>query len=195
MKNFYFLFLSSVVFFESNAQSAFPTPFECTPEYYCQLDLRDPLFTLAETDSIVNQSYAKSPQNSLFHDVEYTDDSPEACETETDCLESSEALIFNVYYPKNTVYTHYNTCPLPVLFLYHPGGYSDCSTLDGTKDMKFICKEFAKRGYVVFDVEYRRGRLLFPTEDIFVQLRRKTVQQILAIYRAVQDVRGSIRTF
>ncbi len=124
-----FLFMLLVnVSFKIKAQS-----FACNSNYYCSIDFRDSLFTLSQTDSLTNISYAKSPQNSYYHDVQFSEDVADCVGRPlTLCTNISDALIFNAYFPKNTAYTHYNDCPLPVIFIYHPGGYSDCSSLDGT---------------------------------------------------------------
>jgi hypothetical protein len=75
--------------------------------------------------------------------------------------------------------------------LVHGGGFSDCGTLNAD-DMKTLCVDFAKHGFVVFNVEYRRGRVLDlvpPPPSIYT-----SVQQEAAAYRAIQDVRGAIRS-
>ncbi len=168
--------------------------FSCSTTDYCNLDLRSEIFTDAKIDSIKNISYAKSPQNSNFRDWVLKGDN-DCEETAADeCQNSSEALFFNIYFPKNTFYEYYNTCPLPVIFMFHPGGFSDCSSIDNTVGIRYMCREFAKRGFVVFNVEYRRGTLLYPGPDEFVNLRTKTIYQQVAVYRAVQDVRGAIRS-
>lgn len=64
-------------------------------------------------------------------------------------------------------------------------------------DMITLCQEFAKRGFVVFNVSYREGVIVdrrevpngFPPGITFT-----TAQQMLAFYRACQDARGVIRT-
>ena len=51
----------------------------------------------------------------------------------------------------------------------------------------------SRRGYIAFDVEYRSGRLIDPDNGFNIN-KYVTVQQTLAIYRAMQDARGAIRT-
>jgi acetyl esterase/lipase len=77
---------------------------------------------------------------------------------------------------------------LPAVILFHAGGYAECSNknLPGISKM---CEEFALRGFIAFNVEYRRGRMLDLDDPTYT-----SVQQELAIYRACQDVRGAIRT-
>ncbi len=165
--------------------------FSCTPSAYCNLDLRTAIFGDNQIDSIKNYSYAKSPQSSNFKDWELLGD--RECILSDACKNTSEALFFNIYFPKNTVYEFYNTCPLPVIFMFHPGGFSDCSNIENTEGIRYMCREFAKRGFVVFNVEYRRGKLLYKGE-LFTINRTKTIYQQMAVYRAVQDARGAIRS-
>ncbi len=168
--------------------------FSCTSSYYCGLDLRNPIYTNAEINT-VTYNYGKSPQNANFKDWEF----PEDCgqDTENDkCRSDNDELFFVAHYPNNTAYQYYSTCPLPVIFMFHPGGFSDCSSLENVTGIQFICNEFAKRGFVVFNVEYRRGRLLLPDPDATIKEinSTKTISQQVAVYRAVQDARGAIRS-
>jgi acetyl esterase/lipase len=66
-------------------------------------------------------------------------------------------LRYYVYYPN----IDYSTCKLPASIVAHSGGFSDCSNINNTDgtDIRTICIEMAKRGYVCFSVEYRRGRI------------------------------------
>ncbi len=111
------------------------------------------------------------------------------------CSQYSYALKFKAYFPKNTAYTHYSTCPLPWIGIWHPGGYSDCSTIDNedNKWIKLICREFAKRGIIAVNFEYREGQVLLPNG--FDPLTHKTVYFQLGVYRARQDVDGGLRSF
>ena len=58
-------------------------------------------------------------------------------------------------------------------------------------DIKKICKEFAKRGFVAITVEYRLGVKLPSLADVD---EFYTVQQVLGMWRAAQDARGAIRS-
>lgn len=98
------------------------------------------------------------------------------------------SLKYFVYYPLHHRYNGSNGCKLPALIMFHGGGYSDCGTIDGP-DIKFICQEFAKKGFVVFDIEYRRGVLLDQKNGNYA-----SVQGWLALYRACQDARGAVRS-
>jgi dienelactone hydrolase len=102
-----------------------------------------------------------------------------------ECSFDGAALTYDVYYPNKKAYTCYNTQPLPVVFLFPGGGFSDCiDDSDGTSD---YCKAFAKRGFVAVNVNYRKGRLKDTSESLSASL-------LLAMYRAFQDGRGAIRT-
>lgn len=77
--------------------------------------------------------------------------------------------------------------------LTHPGGYSDCSSKEGVPDLQYMCMEFARRGFIFFNIEYRRGRITY-TQDPRVYPPYKTVYQQLAGYRAAQDIKGAERS-
>lgn len=147
--------------------------------FNCNLDLRPAIFSI---DSVMNIKYGKS--NPDFKDVEYFAD----CNgfVNTFCQTDSSVLYYNVYYPKNH---NYDSCPLPPVILFHAGSFSDCKRLDTSTEQNKICREFAKRGFVVFAVEYRTGVLY----DI-VDRKYTAAQQVLAIYRAIQDGRGAVRS-
>ncbi len=103
-------------------------------------------------------NYAKP--NTQILDVRYVNDfvsgggSNHYCNTVTDCTDGSASLIYQVYYP-NTAYSE--TKKLPAVILFHAGGFSDCTNFN-TTEMQTYCTEFAKRGFVAFNVEYRRWR-------------------------------------
>ena len=141
-----------------------------------------------------NVSYAKNPQSANFKDWALVGDCDDEEITADQCSNSSSELVFDIYYPKNTAYTHYSTCPLPVIFMFHPGGFSDCSSKENTTGIQTMCIEFAARGFVVFNVEYRRGKLLYPDDDIEIVNQTKTIYQQVAVYRAGQDARGALRS-
>lgn len=168
--------------------------FSCDTGYYCSLDLTKAIFQDNQIDSLTNISYAKSPQNSSYRDVALAGDDPSSCTISDSCSQSSYRLIGNAYFPKDTSYKHYNDCALPVIVVFHPGGYSDCSSMDSAKGLKFMCVELAKRNFVVFDMEYRQGRLLYPSIVFDSIARTKTVYQQTAVYRALQDVKGALRS-
>lgn len=113
-----------------------------------------------------------------------------------DCYDNTSVMQYKVYYPQpydpqtKTGY-NYSTCPLPVYINVHGGGFSDCLdnplSLNPASDNP-LCLEMSRRGFVVFDVNYRLGlKLASPSTTI-------SAQQQLAVYRASQDVRGAIRS-
>ncbi|HXL56159.1 MAG TPA: hypothetical protein VN958_07880, partial [Chitinophagaceae bacterium] len=126
-------------------------------------------------------------------DVRYVDDfvsgggSNHYCNTVTDCTDGSSNLMYNVYYP-NIQYS--DTKKLPAIILFHAGGFSDCTNFNtpNTNEMQTYCTEFAKRGFVAFNVEYRRGQ-----EDDSLT-KYTSASAMLAMYRAIQDAKGAIRT-
>ena len=64
----------------------------------------------------------------------------------------------------------------------HGGGISDCSHYVGVgQDLESLLVGFVLRGFVVFNVEYRRGRILDQNAAF------GSVQQELSNYRAAQD--------
>ena len=147
--------------------------------FNCNLDLRASVFSI---DSQMNVNYAK--HNPAFSDVEYFAD----CNgfVSTYCKADTSLLFYNVYYPKNH---NYNSSKLPAVIVFHSGAFSDCSPLDSTTESNKICREFAKRGFVAFNVSYRTGTMID-----FIDRKYISSQQVLAVYRAVQDARGSVRS-
>ncbi len=107
----------------------------------------------------------------------------------TTCDCNPTDLFYKVFYPTDV---DYSNCALPVIIIFHGGGFADCSGVnDGSgseqtgDDVITICEEFARKGFVAIDAEYRRG--------VYVDGTYVTAQQPLAIYRAQQDARGVIR--
>jgi len=88
-----------------------------------------------------------------------------------------------IYYPP---LHRYDSLPLPVLLLTHASGFSDCYDFNSFY-MDTLCKHFAMRGFVTFNVEYRRGRI----KDTG---KYTSVQHVIAMYRGDQDIRGAIRS-
>jgi acetyl esterase/lipase len=169
-------------------------PCDSTPAN-CAWNLKVNLFTgLNGVDSRLDRSYKASTLPIGSKDVVYTHEEdvtnctdPPADPPGYDCLNASASLKYDVWYPKNHLYDPDNGgCPLPAVILFHGGGYQECPAKEGGL-MEILCKEFASRGFVAFNVEYRRGRV---KDDGFV-----SVQQQLSIYRAAQDARGAIRSF
>lgn len=148
----------------------------------CTNNLKQPLYGAIDTRMSI--SYSKTPLPASFLDVAYSLE--EDCSITDGCINDAGALVYDVYFPKNHNYTD---CPLPALIFFHPGGFSDCSDRFGPF-MDTVCYEFAKRGFVVFNVEYRRGRI----KDQLQPTKYTSVQQQLAAYRACQDGRGAVRS-
>lgn len=144
------------------------------------LDLRAELYSKV---NIVTRSYkTTSTTKAIGGDVSYLFD---ICgSTGNDCTYDGSALVYDVYYPTGF---DYSSCSLPAIFLFHGGGYSDCSDYSDAQ-MTTLATDFAKRGFVAFNVEYRRGVLISPDTGYY------TAQQMLAMYRADQDARGAIRS-
>lgn len=147
------------------------------------------------TFQVRERSYAKTTGSipAKYSEVKYDADSyggtcedPGADECDDNENPDVSSLIYDVYYPDT--YANYATCPLPAVILFHAGGFMECSNFR-QPGIETICQELAKRGYVAFSVEYRRGRI--KDED---NTQYTSVQQQLAVYRACQDARGAIRS-
>lgn len=175
---FFILVAFSLAFIKTNNGKSLVPPKDSTI-FNCNLDMRPAIFSI---DSSMNIIYGKS--NPLFKDVAYFAD----CNgfINTFCTSDSASLFYNVYYPKNH---NYDSCPLPPVILFHAGSFSDCKPLDASTEQNKICRELAKRGFVVYAIGYRTGVLI----DI-LDRKYSSAQQVLAVYRAVQDGRGAIRS-
>jgi hypothetical protein len=115
-----------------------------------------------------------------------------------DCNDTlSKVLKIHVYYPSNH---NYDACRLPAAILFHAGSYAECSSYDNPGIVALATK-LCKRGFVVFNVNYRVGviadmrvvpnlKLTYPKGIVTFT----TAQQWLAIYRGMQDARGAIRS-
>jgi len=124
-------------------------------------------------------------------DVKYVKDSltgsgsSHGCNTVTNCTDGSSNLVYEVYYPN---ITYSDTKKLSAFIFFHDGGFSDCTNFHSGIETQTYCIEFAKRGFVVFNVEYRRGKM----EDSIGKYT--SASRFLALYRSIQDARGAIRT-
>jgi len=113
------------------------------------------------------------------------------------CDTTLNALAMRVYYPSNH---NYNTCKLPAIILFHAGSYAECSSYTNP-GARGLSRKLCKRGFVVFDVNYRVG-VIVDTRIVTGSLSPEynhglsyvSAQQMLAIYRALQDARGAIRS-
>ncbi|MFZ1798719.1 MAG: alpha/beta hydrolase [Chitinophagaceae bacterium] len=176
------------------------TPADSTPSN-CYWDLRDPIFASSDIVKTGKIWYGKNdPPNTIpnYYDVSYDGDevSPgfddynnddedlQACTNVDGCSQIGSSLFYYVYYPKH----NYRVKKLYAFVLFHAGGFSDCS---GPNYEDSLCRTMARKGFIVFNVEYRRGRIKDPTLPIG---KYTSVQQYEAFYRGVQDGRGSIRS-
>lgn len=162
--------------------------------------MTQPLFKTIVQDKGTNNngySYAKSSSPANYADVEYQNPLPHNKEchrsTTTHCLSDPTAtpLKYYVFYPANTEYSkqQYYNCPLPAIVLFHAGEFSDYNDIDDATQLEDVAVPLAKRGFVVFLCEYRRG-----TYTDYFPGSYTSAQQELAIYRAGQDGRGALRS-
>jgi len=189
-------------------RSSFATPFFTTPYNACVItpvnctnDMAGytiPLDNIRKSDTL---SYAKTGVSPIpnYYDVKYKDDNPDqgddfngsddelrGCAAQRNfCETDSSALHYIVYSPMNVDYTN---CKLPGIILFHAGGYSDCSNY---KYEDSLCYALARKAFIVYLVEYRRGRI---KDTVNGGGQYTSVQQMLALYRAFQDGRGAIRS-
>lgn len=148
-------------------------------------------------------------------DVSYDEENGEGrCTRQDACVNLSETttkpgdtvLFYEVHYPTCYPYATEDTLP-PVIFFCHSGGASDCSSISNTEVITDMCIAFAERGFVVFNIEYRRGRVITdaygqewndPFDGAPINEKRlvayTTAQLSLAYFRGFQDARGAIRT-
>ena len=71
----------------------------------------------------------------------------------TDRIES-DPWLYTAYFPKATVHD-YTLKPLPIVVLFHAGGYSDCAGSFGgsTSQIVTLAKSMAAKGYICISVE------------------------------------------
>lgn len=153
----------------------------------CQLDLTQAIYSDIAVDTL---SYAKNPLPLLFRDVRYKLDqygSPPSCDTpeNDECLNDGAALSYYVFYPRDH---NYAECPSKPVVIMHAGGFGECSSFD-LPLINDLAELLAERGFVVFNVEYRRGVVRDSNNSDYT-----TAQQHLAPYRTIQDIRGFIRS-
>lgn len=131
--------------------------------------------------TISNLSYASPTISNDYVDYQISKD---GCIIDSVCLYGNDAaensLVYDVLYPDLSCGTY----PLlPAVILFHGGGFSECTNKTGIED---YAKDFARRGFVAFSVEYRRGKIADNSS--------LTASYVLALYRGLQDARGAIRT-
>jgi len=127
--------------------------------------------------------YGKRDAYPPYNQVTYAGETE--CQLSTSCIVNDTTdLKMIVYFPTPH---NYDSLPLPVLIYSHSGGFSDCSSYN-IKFVDSLCRLFAKRGFVTFKLEYRRGRIKDPIA------KYTSVQQMIAMYKSCQDMRGAIRS-
>lgn len=86
-----------------------------------------------------------------------------------------QSLALDIYLPKNDTFQK-----RPVFFITHGGSFLFGTKADG--DVVYLCREFAKRGYVCVSQDYRTGMEEY-----------NAVSASRAVWRAMQDARAAIR--
>lgn len=158
----------------------------CNPVPDCSVDLRDSVF---EIDSLTGSkviTYSKA--NSTFSDISYPPNRKPTCgvsATQIVCTNDTSVLKYAAWYPKK------RGCARGCIILIHGGSFSDCSDYL-TLQIKFMCREFAKRGFVSISPEYRRGNI----EDTNSTTAKHyySAQSLIAVYRGLQDMNGLVRS-
>ena len=103
----------------------------------------------------------------------------------------SQPLVMDVYQPAGMADT---MAKRPLIILLHSGSFLPAyrnGQFDGGRNdsgIVFMCQSFAKRGYVVANVDYRAGWL---PQGSTIDIRRGTL--INAFVRGIQDVRAAVR--
>lgn len=184
----YFLIsFSSFFFTKFSAYSQAPCYANCQ-------NLTNTLFSDTKKDGPISFGKANAVD---YYDVEYYVNATlndcgidvDTDQDDVDCrTDANDLLIYYVYYP-DQLPSAYNQCPLPAVVLWHGSGFSDCATISSAFNIDQQCQDFAKRGFVAFNVEYRRGTLAEPNNSIYY-----TAQKMLAFYRGFQDGRGALRS-
>jgi Secretion system C-terminal sorting domain/alpha/beta hydrolase fold len=147
----------------------------------CNWNLVYKLFNKVATTGIIN--YGKKSASPPYNAVSYAGET-ECVLTNTCTLNDTSNLRMIAYYPADH---RYDLAPLPVLLISHAGGFSGCSSMN-TNSIDTLCKLFAQRGFVTFNIEYRRGRI----KDTIPKYT--SVQHMISMYRGCQDLRGAIRS-
>ena len=148
-------------------------------------NLVNPFYATAQIIKITNPGLNYAKTTATIKDVSYLSDSlsGKPCSVTRACADGNAGLNYEVYYP-NITYSDANK--LPAFVMFHSGGFSDCSNTQNGAEQ--VCMQFAQRGYVAFNVEYRRGRNEDP------QTKYTSASHWLALYRGVQDGRGAVKT-
>ncbi|HNP22906.1 MAG TPA: T9SS type A sorting domain-containing protein [Panacibacter sp.] len=190
----FFPVILSLFFFISKAQTSdcglLSNPLNCNIS---------PVIPILGDENIATELGVKYAQKNKIFDISYYNSdqflsdcgtvAPYSCTSDL-----TDMLTYDVYFPSPGVYSCYRKNPLPAIVLFHGGGFSDCSSPDGTGGIAQYCMEFAKRGFIAFNVQYRTGRIKDPQSVAGETGNYMSASNFLAIYRAYQDARGSVRS-
>lgn len=190
---YYYLFGGGLQAGTPLLRSTILNPCDSTPSN-CIWDLRGNIFDIIfQKTSPQNLIVYGNGTNTDYHDVYFHEDAVDfGCTIITDgCSDFSnnypDTLKIFVFYPKHD-YSNTTGCKLPVFIFVHGGGFSDCIGMNPSGELTDACKTMCHKGFVVFSVEYRRGRRRDDKGGNYT-----SVFENAAIYRAAQDVRGAIR--
>ena len=173
------------------------SPCDSTPAN-CTWNLVNPIFnTIYSIDKTNGTPIVYVQSGVQYHDVALAGE--EKCKKADYCSDSDpnynyqDTFKIYIYYPKHD-YSDATGCKLPAFVYIHGGGTSDCNGIDNagsdpeSQGALTVCQEMAKRGFVTFRIEYRRGRELDILNTAYT-----SVQQESALYRGAQDIRGALR--
>ncbi len=172
-------------------------PIDCPTTLYTDIsDGTEFFYYYKSTGNIIKDIAYQLDDGNGCVDVTFVDDF--LCGTfdnhTTDTGPQETALRYKAIYPYAYDATlhptgHDYAVALPVVALFHPGGFRECTTLDDDF-LHTLALELAMKGYICLVVEYRTGRL----EDESPTAKNWTAQQQLATYRGIQDVRGALKS-
>ncbi len=198
--SFVFKNINSTALLYTNTETAFTVCSEADKlPYTCNYNLTDTVAAHQPFQIIYSTgwlSYYKTNRDTVYEWKDVSYNAEELCDPGDFCLDSVEQLKYIGWYPDYP----YSTCNVlpPVVIFFHPGGFSDCTSIEDAGHLYAIAQQMAHQGFICIVVEYRRGRVLSDTlakpGGRGVQVYYTTSQQDLCYYRAFQDVRGAIRT-
>jgi hypothetical protein len=187
MKIFYLLLLAIVFFsFVIHKKTINTVTGGCNAVPDCSIDLRDSIFAIDSLTGSKVITYSKA--NSTFSDISYPPNHAPTCGVSTTqivCTNDTSVLKYAAWYPAKS------GCARGCIILIHGGSYSDCSNYLSPQ-VKLMCREFAKRGFVSISPEYRRGNI----EDTNSTAAKTyySAQSLIAVYRGLQDINGLVRS-
>ena len=114
----------------------------------------------------------------------------------TDYSGNQVALLLDIYKPKMDA-----NCLRPIMVLVHGGAWIAGSKEDA--NMKLMCREFAKKGWVVANINYRLGTHKAASYNMYALCNNSisapcgyisdSAEIFRANYRGMQDAKGAIR--